>query len=661
VVVGAVALAVRLLYLLQLRDSIFFSLLIGDSLEYDAWAMRIAGGEWLGRGVFYQSPLYPYLLGLFYTAAGHHVFAVRIGQSILGAASCVFLAIAGRKFFSERTGLIAGGLLAIYPPAMFFDGLIQKSSLDLFLVTVLLVTLAACLEKAAMKWVVAAGLAFSTLSLNRENARLLYPVLAGWFLLYDRRDPLKLRVRRVVAFTGAAALLLVPVALRNKVVGGEFLISTSQFGPNFYIGNHVGATGGYEPLVPGRGNAAFERADATAVAESAAGRRLTSGEVSDYWWRRAVSDIARDPASWIQLLGWKARLAFASTEPVDTESLEAYAEQSSLLGALRWFSFGVLLPLALLGAWMTRSSWRRLWILHAAFVTLMLSVVIFYVLGRYRFPVVPIVALFAGGALADWNRWRDQRRNLVPALLVCTIVAAALQLPVATSTDPTYINYGLVLLQSGRSSDALPLLRKAVQVDPSHADARLSLAAALEQTQQTDAAMEQFRAAIGIDPLRAESHFGLAVGLHKQGRRQEAIAEYRETLRLQPASVEARSNLALALNEQGDGEDAVAEFNTALSLEPNNVPLRLNLGRVQSALGRTEDAIATFGAAAAVARQPQDILQSEYAIAEVLALQGRAAEAINHLERAQAAARTAGDTAALSSIDAALALLRSGR
>ncbi len=188
-----------------------------------------------------------------------------------------------------------------------------------------------------------------------------------------------------------------------------------------------------------------------------------------------------------------------------------------------------------------------------------------------------------------------------------------------------------------------------------------SFASALEQTNQPEAAMDQFRAAIGIDPLRAESHFGLAVGLHKQGRRGEAIAEYRETIRLQPASVEARSNLALALNEQGNAEDAIAEFNQALSLEPDNVPLRLNLGRVQSAIGRMDDAVATFGAAAAAARRPQDVLQSEYAIAEVLALQAKTSEALSHLERAQAAARSTGDAAALSSIDAAMAVLRGRR
>ena len=69
---------------------------------------------------------------------------------------------------------------------------------------------------------------------------------------------------------------------------------------------------------------------------------------------------------------------------------------------------------------MTRDQWRRLALLYAMFVALALSVAIFYVLARYRYPLVPLVMLFgtparrfvsgkAGGARAtarQWRRWR---------------------------------------------------------------------------------------------------------------------------------------------------------------------------------------------------------------------------------------------------------------
>ena len=90
----AIALAVRLVHIWQIRDAPFFSILMGDSRAYDEWAQRIARGDWLGHDVFYQAPLYPYLLGTMYAIAGRDLFVVRVGQAVMGSLSCVLLALA---------------------------------------------------------------------------------------------------------------------------------------------------------------------------------------------------------------------------------------------------------------------------------------------------------------------------------------------------------------------------------------------------------------------------------------------------------------------------------------------------------------------------------------------------------------------------------------
>src|SRR5260221_8827370 len=138
-VICVCALALRLIHLWQIRRAPFFDVLMGDSRGYDAWAQRIARGDWLGQEVFYQAPLYPYFLGVVYTVAGRSLLAVRICQTIVGSAACTLLGLtAWRLFGSEAApgargaGLIAGLALALYAPAIFFDGLIQKSVLDVF-------------------------------------------------------------------------------------------------------------------------------------------------------------------------------------------------------------------------------------------------------------------------------------------------------------------------------------------------------------------------------------------------------------------------------------------------------------------------------------------------------------------------------------------------
>src|SRR5262249_22515003 len=149
-----------------------------------------------------------------------------------------------------------------------------------------------------------------------------------------------------------ASVVLLPVGLRNAIVGGEFHLTTAQFGPNFYIGNHAHADGTYASLRFGRGSPEYEQSDATALAERAAGHALSPGEVSGYWADLALDDIGAHPVDWMRLEAHKFRLLWNSTEIVDTESQESHEDYSPVLHVLgRVAHFGILAPLAGLGVW----------------------------------------------------------------------------------------------------------------------------------------------------------------------------------------------------------------------------------------------------------------------------------------------------------------------
>src|ERR1700674_3011701 len=205
------ALAVRLIHIWQIRRAPFFDVLMGDARGYDAWAKRIANGDWLGHEVFYQAPLYPYFLGAIYTVAGRNLLAVRICQAIVGSAACTLLGLTAWRLFdreaaqqtqkrgeiSRGAGLIAGLALALYAPAIFFDGLIQKSVLDVFFVCLGLWLLSGLVmadpgpssgpgRSSRLPWVWL-GLAMGFLSLTRENALVLVGVILVWALVRKAR------------------------------------------------------------------------------------------------------------------------------------------------------------------------------------------------------------------------------------------------------------------------------------------------------------------------------------------------------------------------------------------------------------------------------------------------------------------------------------------
>src|SRR4051812_46022814 len=354
------ALAVRLVHVWQMRATPFFSVLLGDSRGYDEWARRIAAGEWIGHDVFYQAPLYPYMLGVIYAIAGRHLLLVRVVQALIGSASCVFLALAGERLVSRRAGIAAGLILALYAPAIFFDGLIQKSVLDVFFVCLALYVITTidaehaesaatepsprvqrALRSTSSSWLWLGG-TMGLLALTRENALVFIVVIGAWILWQG------LGVRGLGLFLAGLALVLVPVAARNYAVGGGFYITTSQFGPNFYIGNNPAADGTYQSLRFGRGAPEYERQDATELAERGLGRALTPAEVSGYWTDKALEFITGRPGEWAALMGRKTALLWNATEVLDTESQEAHAEYSLPLRVLGVAgNFGVLVPLAL--------------------------------------------------------------------------------------------------------------------------------------------------------------------------------------------------------------------------------------------------------------------------------------------------------------------------
>jgi tetratricopeptide (TPR) repeat protein len=618
--VFGVALLVRLVHVWQLRRSPFFSLLMGDSRGYDEWAQRIAGGEWLGHEVFYQAPLYPYLLGVIYAVAGRHLLLVRIVQALIGSGSCALLALAAARLFSRRAGVVAGLMLALYAPAIFFDGLLQKSVLDVFFVCLALwlisrsagtAEIAKTAETRAEKNIsqrsprssrfllyVALGLAMGGLALTRENALVFIVVILGWIVLnVEGRTSNVERLKRCAVFLLGIAIILVPVAARNSYVGGGFYVTTSQFGPNLYIGNNPAADGTYQSLRFGRGAPEYERQDATELAERALRKRLTPSEVSGYWTGKALDFATSSPGAWLSLMARKVALLWNATEMVDTESQEAYAEWSLplRLGGLVGH-FGMLVPLALFGVFVTWPLRSRIWILYAMTLAYAASVVVFYVFARYRYPLVPLLTLFAAAGVAGAREFISRGR---PAWAVAAVAAMAVfcnwpMLSPAMMRAVTETNVGTALQSEGRLDEALDHYHRAIAFAPEFPPAYNNLATTLRAKGQIPEAIAAYQQALRVRPDFPDAQYNLANALLQAGKPAEAIDHFRIALQTIPASVDVHNNLGIALMNQGQVDEATAEFRAALELDPDSVQSHLNLGNALGTARHYDDAIQEF-------------------------------------------------------------------
>ena len=631
------SLAIRMLHLWQIRDASFFPLLMGDAQSYHSWALELSGGDWIGTDVFYQAPLYPYFLGLVYTVFGEGAMVVRVCQAVLGSLACVFLAFAGWRLFSKQAGLVAGGMLALYAPAIFFDGLIQKSVLDAFFLCLALALLSGLILKPRHRrgwmWV---GVTVGCLMLTRENALVFMIALLFWLLWSQRHLGRERLVLATFLLAGLAAVLL-PVAGRNLAVSGEFYLTTSQFGPNLYIGNNEDASGIYQPLRFGRGDPRFERQDAVDLAEQETGRNLNPGEVSRYWTGRALNYIWTQPLDWLQLTGQKIMLAWNASEIADTEDQLSYADESFPLRASGTiWHFGILAPLALVGVWGTWSRRRELSLLHLLFGAYVVTLVAFAIMARYRYPMVPFLILFAAAGLVGVGpllrtRPPSELARVGAAVVVLAIFCNWPMFSMSQMRAITESNVGTELQLDGNVEAAITLYRESLARNPNNAVAVSNLGTALAANGQLDEAITQHRRALELAPNDADSYFNLGNALAVQGEFEEAVEQLQGALQVAPDFAEAHVNLGNVLLEVDELEEAESHYRRATELEPGWVEAYNNLGLLAVAQERVDEGLTLFRQAIEVDPEYPDAHTN---LAAALQLVEEPAEALIHFRRA---------------------------
>ncbi|OGS02465.1 MAG: hypothetical protein A3G41_08130 [Elusimicrobia bacterium RIFCSPLOWO2_12_FULL_59_9] len=547
--VFSAAFALRWLHILEAgRSYPFFYAFAGDAASYNDWAQRIAAGAWIGGKVFYQDPLYPYGLALIYRFAGYHTFLVRFLQIAMGSLGCVVIYKTAEIYFDRKTALAAGLASAAYGLSIFYEGTLLKDGLSLFLSAAAMVFLApARREPSQGRWFLS-GLCLGLLVLTRGNAVLMIPFLLAWPFWLCGRALRRPALRYGALFLLGALIPMLPSLAHNYLVGKDIVLTTSQAGPNFYIGNRAGASGTYEPLASGRQTPEFEAEDARRIAEFETGTTLKPSEVSRFWFKKTLREISAEPGRWLRLLAQKAWMFADGFEMPDIEDYYLAKRFSAVL-RLPLLSYGFMFPLAVLGMLCGFSRFKELFPLYVFVAVNAVSVVMFLFLGRYRLPSVPALIVFAAfGSLLLWERFRARRYGFAAA-------------------GAAFLAAAFWLVNRGKNEKIAFYMTTSLA----------NLATHYQSDKQNDKAISILREALQMDPADAQAHFFLANNYLDMKNYAAAVAEYGETLRLDPRHSQAMYLLGAAYFYQGDAKRAREEWGRVLEIFPSHPQARQGL------------------------------------------------------------------------------------
>lgn len=498
-VIFVIAVAMRLLVALEISGTPLFGLYVGDSLYYHEWALRLASGE-SDNNVFFQAPLYPYFLGAIYRIFSPDPWTPRVAQAILAGAGCVLLSLSAFRLFGRRAAWFVGLLAALYAPSLFYDLLVHKSGIALFLGSLIVFSVTRFLAgNRTVRAAAVIGIVTALAAMAIEHYLIVLPVMGAWMLMYSA-VAWQQRMRWVCGLLIGVSLIQVPFIARNYWVAGEPVVASSSAGLNFWIGNGRGAGGHYRSISSNPGNIQFEQQDSIRIASIALNRQVSSSEASRWWFNRALHEIAAQPTAWFRVMAQKAGLALGDFELPDEDAYGAYVPESRILSALGGIlRFGLLLPLFAIGAiamWRTKEESRPI---IAASIAILCGVTLFFVFGRYRYAAVPFMFIVAGsgtGILASMNRWK--------LLCIAGVAGTIAFIPLKNSHNAHLNNYYLIgeraylLNRFDLARDMM--LRTIPSASPNWAAPHNLLAHTYWQNKEWELAESSMRRAITIQP-----------------------------------------------------------------------------------------------------------------------------------------------------------------
>jgi hypothetical protein len=431
------ALAIRLAF--APRAPVF---LTKDSFEYFQPAFNLVNG--LGFDLaLRRPPIYPLFAAGVIKLLGQDLAALAFVQHLLGVVTVGLAYWLGRLTFGRASGMLAGLLVALDSVLVLHEHYVLSEPVFTLLLVAACLAFVVALQRDRARWYLLAGLGLGLAALTRPVAQSV--LLAVPLALLFQRGSLRTAWRPSLLVLGAAALVLVPWMVRNKLAYGSFSTSGSGRFLSARVVKHDSGYVFYDPDAAQPQDSLGRRA--RQIFQSEADERpeegpiysryrselgLSEAEADELLRQISLEGIARQPSHYIrttaamfvdlfagdqkeELLRWHLRerdqdrvmnqwevggMRHLVGPPTSAHVAESDVAESlgSIYRPSRWLAplvIGILLALVLAAR---RPRHRPALFLGAVVgIVLLVSAALVGEVPRYRYPLDPLISVLAAG------------------------------------------------------------------------------------------------------------------------------------------------------------------------------------------------------------------------------------------------------------------------
>ena len=389
-----------------------YAVMSGALISPSTWEQEVIATNLIERGEFllmhdgmparsYTEPLYPWLAAAVYLITDHSQAALLIVQLLIAAATVWMTGYAARLTTeSESAGIAAALILAIHPGFIHYSTILHPFVLDSFFFIAAAAAVVRYRHTLSVRHGMLAAFVIGAGALSRPT--ILVFLLPLCWIAWRSETTVTRRFARSALLAVVAFAIVAPWTVRNAFVHHTFMLTRSGTGHVFWLGHNPASSGSAMDIhgSPIREKAPLEFRQRVLAADELTRDRLYRDAAWEY--------IRSDPASAVGRV-LQRLVHFWWFSP---QWGAAFSNVTGLIYRAWW---GVLLVLVAAGAALAARlpDSRDVWLLAAMAFLISVTQAVYYVEGRHRLAIEPLVLPLAAVAVTSLP-WRVRGRENAP-------------------------------------------------------------------------------------------------------------------------------------------------------------------------------------------------------------------------------------------------------